>query len=242
MNSGFGGYRRDWILQNFLLILKKSRDLAHAAGLPYGCDVPFWFDSPDEFTNEKFIVEFGGQRKLVSDHLIDLVDNVGIMDYRTVAYGADGVIAHAGGELEYAAKAGKPIFVGLETFGLPDETQWSFRTDAQAGLPVLAAGTFLFARASGDSGAFYYVPEGGLDTFVAWTKTRRIDPAALRYWRLKEKIFVPSSKVTFAGMPADRLKLAMEQARFELSKIPSFAGFAIHYYETYRDLLSPVKR
>lgn len=235
---GFGGAlaRRDWILENYLTIIKKSRDLAHEAGMVYGCDIPFWFDSPDDFTNELFVVEFAGKRKFVSEHVIDLMDNVGIMDYRTVAYGADGILAHSSGEIGYASRTSKPIFVGLETFALPDETLWMFRTAPQRGFPLLAEGQFLFAVPRTDTVAsFYFVPGERLEEFTA--RMKGIPDDRLSYWRLRENIFVPSSKITFAGMDSGRFKKAADQTVFELTRHPEFYGLAIHYYETWRDLL-----
>jgi len=43
------------------------------------------------------------------------VDNVGIMDYRNVAGGNDGIIAHARALLEYGNGPQAKVFVGVET-------------------------------------------------------------------------------------------------------------------------------
>ena len=175
----------------------------------------------------------------MNEHVIDLVDNVGIMDYRTVAYGADGIIAQCAGEMDYASKTKKPIFVGLETFALPDETLWMFRAPPQQGRPLLAAGTFLFAAQRSDTAiVFYYVPDGRLGEFENLIKKKNIRMEDLNYWRLKENIFVPGSKITFAGMGSKSFKEACDQTIFELNRNPSFYGMAIHYYETYREILS----
>ena len=119
---GFGGVRRTQILQQYLSILAATQALAAQAGLVYGVDIPAWFDE----RNELFELVAGVDGRPVSELIIDIVDNVGIMDYRTQAYGADGTIAHAQNELRYAASVGKQVFLGLETVELPDETDLTF--------------------------------------------------------------------------------------------------------------------
>ena len=65
------------------------------------------------------------------------------MDYRNFAGGADGTIRHGRGEIEYAEKVGKAIYIGLETFkykpttvfflfGVP-ESKWQEFNDAGKG-------------------------------------------------------------------------------------------------------------
>jgi hypothetical protein len=110
-------------------------DLAHQANLVMGVDLPFWFDSPDEFSGKESRVTFNGIQKTTSEHVIDLTNNVTVMDYRTSAYGADGSIAHAAGELAYASQKGKQIFIGLETSHLPNEELLDFQGTPSAGFP-----------------------------------------------------------------------------------------------------------
>ena len=57
----------------------------------------------------------------MSDRVIDLVDTVAIMDYRTEAGGSNGTVAHAADELAYATRVGKTVQVALETTFIPDE-------------------------------------------------------------------------------------------------------------------------
>ena len=52
------------------------------AGLAYGVDIPFWYDAPDEDTYELVDVDFHGNRKPVSEHVIDLVDEVTVIGSR----------------------------------------------------------------------------------------------------------------------------------------------------------------
>ncbi len=113
---GFDGPEREKILTQFLDLNQKIMDLIanEKSDLVYGVDIPFWFDEGTEDNN--YIVTFNGERKDSAKHLIDILDNVGIMDYRNFAGGADGMIRHAEKEIEYANWMGKKIYLGIETF------------------------------------------------------------------------------------------------------------------------------
>src|SRR5262249_12510570 len=124
--KGFTGPRRQSFLQGYLDLLEKISSKTKAAGTVFGVDIPFWYDEVDEFTRKPIPIPFRGVTKPVSEHVINLVDEVTIMDYRTAAYGADGVIAMAQDELAYASKQGKSVFIGLETTELPDEELVTF--------------------------------------------------------------------------------------------------------------------
>jgi hypothetical protein len=77
-----------------------------------GVDIPFWLDErPGQCP-----VSFNDETRPAMEQIIDLVDNVGIMDYRNFAGGADGIITHGQGEIAYANLAGKPIYLGVETY------------------------------------------------------------------------------------------------------------------------------
>jgi len=81
----------------------------------YGVDIPFWWDTFKEDGRPQASVEWNGERKTALEHTVDIVDNIGIMDYRNSAQGADGTIAHGIGEIEYAREMGKQVWIGLET-------------------------------------------------------------------------------------------------------------------------------
>jgi hypothetical protein len=122
----FGGVQKSNILQQYIDLLRKAKNVASAGQLELGVDVPFWFDTRNELGQW---VATLGERPII-EPIIDIVDNIGVMDYRTVAYGADGVISNGNYELAYAAKRGKKVFVGLETGPLPDETFLDFQKHA----------------------------------------------------------------------------------------------------------------
>lgn len=93
-----------------------QRAVRAEGGLEYGVDIPFWWQYRDDQTGAAIgDVTFAGVRKAASFHILDLVDNVGIMDYRNVAGGDDGIIAHARALLEYGNGTKANIFVGVET-------------------------------------------------------------------------------------------------------------------------------
>ncbi|MFT5836939.1 MAG: hypothetical protein ACI9ZV_000440 [Candidatus Azotimanducaceae bacterium] len=111
--------RREQILREFLeLNVECQRRIHENSDMIYGIDIPFWWTTPDPFGEGAIAdVTFNGERKSAEYFCIDLLDNVGIMNYRDTTYGADGIIAHANPILKYAEKAGKDqIYIGLEVF------------------------------------------------------------------------------------------------------------------------------
>jgi hypothetical protein len=80
---------------------------AVAPTLPMGPAIPFWYDG--------IPIEWKGRRKPMNEHVQDLYDYVALMDYRDHAEGGDGIVSHARDELDYGAKIGKPVVIGVET-------------------------------------------------------------------------------------------------------------------------------
>ena len=109
---------RETILHEYLdLMIECRRRLYEFPGMQFGADIPYWWQSTDDRTGRPIAdVAFDGTRKAASAHLIDRVDNVGIMNYRNAADGGDGLIAHGTDLLVYAdqAKAAR-IWMGVET-------------------------------------------------------------------------------------------------------------------------------
>jgi hypothetical protein len=112
---------RERLLGEYLeLNARVQRAVRDEGGLEYGVDIPFWWQLPDAQTGGPIgDVTFEGARKAASFHILDLVDNVGIMDYRNVAAGTDGIIAHARTLLEYGNGTKAKVFVGVETSPVP---------------------------------------------------------------------------------------------------------------------------
>ena len=219
----FGGVQKEAILKQYLSLLVTSQTLTRQADLALGVDIPFWFDARNEFFEPT--AEVGGRP--VSELIIDIVDNVGIMDYRTQAYGADGVIAQGTQELLYAAKQGKEVFLGLETVELPDETLLAFSPASHSGSRIL------LERIEGKKVRLYWIPDG------QWERVQKDHPFSAPVVVLGQThaTFVPSGKLTFANKDLQDLKEVMQQAESELRRYPSFSGFTIHSYESYRPWL-----
>jgi hypothetical protein len=240
---GFHGPDRSGLLTGLLQLTEASVARAHASGLVYGADIPFWYDALPEETHERITVSYGGAEKSVSEHIIDLVDEVAIMDYRTTAYGADGTVRHGTGELEYANQRGKPVLIALETYAVPDETLLDFYGEPGVGLPVsppteplVVVGTRRdsiytahLPDPSGSSEALYLL--------ASWLDQSRLDPEDVRWWSVGKRVEVPASKITFANQGAAVLDRVMRSTAEEFGGYDSFAGFAIHYAQSYRALV-----
>jgi len=220
---GFGGVRRTQILQHYLTIVAASQAVAAQAGLVYGVDIPAWFDERNEFFEP--VAEVEGRP--LSEIIIDIVDNVGIMDYRTQAYGADGTIAHAQSELRYAAGVGKKVFVGLETSELPDETDFAFSSEGSGGSRVVVE------QIDDQRARITWIAEEAWDRLGGWRGTTT-GTVILRESRATD---VPSGKLTFAAYGRSELDVVIEDTARELQQFESFYGFAIHSYESYRPWL-----
>jgi len=251
---GFHGPRREMILRAFLELFAEMKRRSSRAGLTLGADIPFWYDAPGEQTYETVTVEYDGERKPVSQHVIDLADEVTLMDYRTVSYGADGTIRHAVGEIEYAGTVGKPILVGLETGPLPDEELLEFRGEPTPGLPdTLPPGDLVLMAPGADSVRLYVVwapraaPPGGepqagepridREALSATLQARGVDPGQVLLWKIDRRIYVPADKITFDRLGTARLAAVMQETAEAFADHPAFAGFAIHYFRSYREML-----
>ena len=211
----FGGTQKESQLKEYLELLELSKNLTRNEGLVFGVDIPFWFDSMNELYEP--IANVAGRP--VTESIIDIVDNVGIMDYRTVAYGADGVIAHAMDELRYADKMGKNVFIGLETVPLPDETIYEF---APRGKGARA----LINKSGPGKAQITWIPAG--------KQVSNEEGIALHQTRI---VPVSAGKITFDKKYPEDLMEVMEQAEGEFKQFSSFQGFIIHSYESYRPWL-----
>jgi hypothetical protein len=232
---GFQGPRRARIVSDYLALVAAVASRARAAGLTVGVDIPFWYDSPGELDGQRLLVDYHGRRKPASEHVLDLVDHVGLMDYRTAAYGADGFLGHAEGELQYASAAGKRVFVGLETTDLPDEELVEFSGRPGLGLPSPApAQRWVVLEESPEGATVWLVPPGALPDTPSSGRRRG---GTTIWWPASRVVPVPSAKLSFARLGAEALHDAMRDAADDLQRYPSFAGYAIHDYLGYRALL-----
>ncbi len=110
--------RREKMLKDFLdLNAECQRRVRTLSGLTFGVDIPFWWHHVDLQTGKPVgEVTFNGKKKAASWHCLDLFDNVGLMNYRDSADGADGMVVHGQDLLAYADNnKGARIFMGVET-------------------------------------------------------------------------------------------------------------------------------
>lgn len=135
---------REEILHDLLTLNLECQHKARQAGLTFGVDVPFWWNALDAETGEAVgAVTFHGSRKAATFHCIDHLDNVGIMNYRDQADGADGMLAHGLDILEYGDKrAHASVLMGVETFRYEPQPVWF-----SLGLPESEFATALTDRA-----------------------------------------------------------------------------------------------
>ena len=220
---GFAGVRHTQIMQQYLSIVATSQALATRAGLVYGVDIPAWLDERNEFFEP--VAEVEGRP--LSELIIDVVDNVGIMDYRTQAYGADGTIAHARSELRYAAAVGKQVFLGLETSELPDETDFAFSSQGSGGSRVVVE------QIDAERARVSWIAEQVWNRLGERPRTTT-GTVILRQSRATD---VPSGKLSFARHSRSEFDAVIEQTALEFQQFESFYGFAIHSYESYRPWL-----
>ncbi len=116
---GFNGPAGRSIMLQFFDLNQKIMNLLRTekSEMVYGIDIPFWFDeAKDTDGNLKYIFDYNGKIQDAARHLIDIVDNIGIMNYRNFGGGADGMVKHGQDEVWYADKVGKKIYLGVETF------------------------------------------------------------------------------------------------------------------------------
>lgn len=110
----------DYLHLNDLILQEvKSQDPT----LPVGLSIPFWYEQTGD--DGQVVAEVpweDGKMKPVSYILFDWVDYIAIMDYRNVAGGPNGIIAHARQEMDYAnathrdgSGRNRIVIIGVET-------------------------------------------------------------------------------------------------------------------------------
>ena len=110
--------RKQEIMTDFFDLISQCQDrVSEGSEMVFGVDIPFWWHDIE--------IEFNGEWKAASEHCIDLLDNVGIMNYRDTADGADGMIAHGVDWLVYSDQTdGAQIYMGIETFTYQPTECW----------------------------------------------------------------------------------------------------------------------
>jgi hypothetical protein len=211
---GFGGANKARIVSEYVAHLKKARAAAKRARLALALDVPFWLDSHDRF--ERPVAQFEG--RALSEWVIDSSDGVAIMDYRTFAYGPDGVLAHARSELAYAARRKRRLLIGLETIALPEESLMSFSTSTSRA----ATRDALVVERVGDRLQMTLIPaEKRRAIGSSWRGSGR------RLLELSRRIEVPSSKQTFSTLGPEVLRTGDAPDRARAGRPPGLCWFCL---------------
>ena len=234
---GFNGPRHQEFLDDYLVMLSEVRDQAHSSRLTLGADIPFWYSEPDEFTHTVSTVRIQGAEQPVYQRILDLVDNVAVMSYRTISSGTDGVVAHSLDEMTYAQQVGKTVFVGLETGPIADEQILTFRGRPQTGAIGSSQGDHLVMIPSGDSLAFFLFAGNQAQDFQASLRSATLSHGRIYHWSTNSSTTVPGTKLSFAALGVPEFNRTMKETQLELGQFKSFGGFAIHHYTSFRRLL-----
>jgi hypothetical protein len=104
------------LLTQFVDIHTRAAERLNAADphLMYGADVVFWLDKLKPDGTPAYPVTYRGVTKDAAKHLLDVVDNVGIMSYRNTAEGKGGIIALVARTTAYADTVKAHAFVGVK--------------------------------------------------------------------------------------------------------------------------------
>lgn len=235
---GFRGGKQRSILQQYVEIHQKAAEKAHRANLKIGASLPFWFDGGREDTQAARSLVLRGSRKDVLEHMIELMDHIAIMSYRTSAFGPSGTAAVCERELELAGKYGKPVYIGLETSRIPDEEQYEFSGPPQTRLPETSSGrAFFFILREDSEYRGYFVPARDLAAFQKRLASLHVEPESFLFWKLGRPTRTEGNWISFFGLGVRRLFSVLGQTRDALSGHSSFAGFALHSYSGYQALL-----
>ena len=107
--------KAEWLTQ-LVTIHGRVAERAHAVkpALVYGVDIVFWLGKTHRDGSLVYPVTYRGVTKDAAAHLLDLVDNVGVMSYRGSAEGPNGLIAIAAKTVEQADHAHGRAYVGVK--------------------------------------------------------------------------------------------------------------------------------
>ncbi len=234
---GFGGAQRVEIVTGYLTILERVAAMTASAELRFEVAIPFWFDSV-RVHRPSSEIDGGLSFRLLSEAVIDIVDAVAIMDYRTRANGSNGTVALAASELEYASERGKRVRIGLETGFLPDQDLLRFEGEGERGRPRGdSPRPWIIVGSSAAGGRLYVVPAAKLAELPARLLHDGIDTASVRHWQAARPVRVDARRLTFHDVGIESMRSVIEESTAEMQGYTAFEGFAIHYDRPYRRLL-----
>ncbi|MFK2826877.1 amidase [Bacillus sp. B190/17] len=100
------------VLQYQSLIVRMKEAAKHM-NTRLGVDIPFWYD--------KVLFKNENGHGILSQWVIQNVDEITVMAYRNFARGKNGIIDISTKEVEWAEQEGKRIYIAVETKELPEE-------------------------------------------------------------------------------------------------------------------------
>ena len=232
---GFQGPGREALLNAYVELIAGVAERAHRGGLAVAVDIPFWFDAPDEETGVYMEADLAGERKRILEHVMSLVDDIAIMDYRTSADGPDGALAHALGEMDMGERTGAGVFVGVETTRLIDEDLHTFFGPARDGLPTRPGTRWLVLEQGQDGRTRIWVVDGEEALTELASKTR--DAVFLRHWPAGRPIRIAADKQSFHNLGRERMEAVTGRVVRQFAGREAFLGLAFHDYRGLRELL-----
>jgi hypothetical protein len=102
------------LLTQLVNVHTKVAERLRGTKLAYGADIVFWLDKTKPDGSPAYPVTYHGVAKDAAKHLLDVLDNVGIMSYRSTTEGSNGIIALVAKTIAYADTAKGRAFVGVK--------------------------------------------------------------------------------------------------------------------------------
>jgi hypothetical protein len=237
---GFQGSDREKLLNGYVALIAGASEIAREGGLEMAVDIPFWFDAPDEETGAYMEADYGGVRRPVLEHVMSVVDDIAIMDYRTSAGGADGALAHAYQELRLGEDMGVDVFVGVETIRLVDEDLHTFYGPVREGLPTRGGTRWIVLEEGEDGRTRVWLADG--EGALAELAERTGGARFLRHWPAGRPIRVAGDKQSFFNLGRDQMRSVTGEIVRHLIERPAFVGLAFHDYRGLQALLGQNER
>ncbi len=103
------------IIRDYLSLNRELRRRVNAAGMEYGVDIPFWWDSTNDEGERVYYLQTESGREPLLEAIFELVQNAGIMSYRVRATGGNGVLDCCLTEFDLGARMGVDVLASVET-------------------------------------------------------------------------------------------------------------------------------
>jgi hypothetical protein len=234
--QGFQGPARQQRLDAYVELIAGVSAIAKPAGLAVAVDIPFWFDAPDEETGTYMEATLAGTKAPILEHIMSVVDDIAIMDYRTNAMGPNGALAHAYHELELGERMDIDVYVGVETIQLPDEDLHTFWGPVTEGLPPRGTTRWIVLEGGADDRTRLWLVDS--DAALTELADRTADARSLRHWPAGRAARVSADAQSFHNLGRDRMREVTSEVLQYFGVRPAFVGFAFHDYRGLRELIS----